>query len=174
MRARREEMKCKCGEWIWLEEVHSDFCRMCHSVEHLCQFCNAFEPFTNRDGLCPDHGHEPECHCDEDMARAANRILASPERSEHMAADSLVTKQVHWIVNSLGELGVRIGGRCFFLYKGESLRYSQAAGLLWRPVGKREFGECAHPINYQDPTRHGEVDIHDGQEWLPILDDDEE
>ena len=54
MRARREELKCRCGEWIWLEEVHSDFCRMCHSVEHLCAFCNAFEPFTNRDGLCPE------------------------------------------------------------------------------------------------------------------------
>jgi len=47
---------------------------------------------------------------------------------------------VKWIVNELGELGVKIGDQCFFLYKGESIEYANDA-KLWRPVGKTEFGE---------------------------------
>jgi hypothetical protein len=56
-----------------------------------------------------------------------------------------------WIVNSLAELGVKIGGRFFFLYKGESIEYRRdedddaAKPLRWRPVAKREFGETCKP-----------------------------
>lgn len=61
---------------------------------------------------------------------------------------------VKWIVNSLGELGVEIEGRCFFLYKGRSLEYgipgetkdgiclhADGTPMSYRIVGKREFGE---------------------------------
>jgi DNA-binding transcriptional regulator YiaG len=65
---------------------------------------------------------------------------------------------VEWIVNDIAELGVKIGERFFFLYKGESIDY-QTLGLIndescgplsgkrmmYRPVYKREFGECCHP-----------------------------
>lgn len=44
-----------------------------------------------------------------------------------------------WIVNSLGELGVKVGDRCFFLYKAENIEYGP--GVKYRQVGKREFGE---------------------------------
>lgn len=55
-----------------------------------------------------------------------------------------------WIVNDLGELGVEIGGRCFFLYRGESIEYTgapeaQHTALEYRSVGKREFGEVCRP-----------------------------
>lgn len=57
--------------------------------------------------------------------------------------------QVEWVINSLGELGVKIGEQFFFLYKGCSLAYTQTCEegvqLRWRLVGKREFGECCHP-----------------------------
>jgi hypothetical protein len=55
---------------------------------------------------------------------------------------------VEWIVNSYGELGVKIGDKFFFLYKGYSLEYGkhligdEVLDLQWRLVGKREFGEC--------------------------------
>lgn len=54
----------------------------------------------------------------------------------------LEESDVEWIVNDLGELGVKIGEQCFFLYKGRSY----VGGREYRKVWKREFGECCHPI----------------------------
>ncbi|MGF6641846.1 hypothetical protein [Paraburkholderia sp. MM6662-R1] len=66
-----------------------------------------------------------------------------------------------WIVNDMGELGVKVGNRFFFLYKGESLEYGapeigdvrdgvviheDGTPVLWRIVGKREFGETCWPV----------------------------
>ncbi len=61
-------------------------------------------------------------------------------------------KDVKWVVNDLGELGVCVKGRCFFLYKGESLDYMKwtekgEKEIMVRPVGKREFGEVCKPIS---------------------------
>ncbi len=91
------------------------------------------------------------------------------------AAEMLRATDVEWVVNSLAELGVKIGEQFFFLYKGESLVYKRddhepgEPPLMWRYVGKREFGECCHPINDADPTRYGTVDVADGREWRPLL-----
>jgi hypothetical protein len=64
-----------------------------------------------------------------------------------------------WVVNSLGELGVRVRGRHYFLYKGESLDYSTVSTIkdgvvqldsgepmMVRMVGKIEFGEVCKPV----------------------------
>ena len=56
-----------------------------------------------------------------------------------------------WIVNDSAELGVKIGDRFFFLYKGDNIEYKDGkhddgSPMLWRPVGKREFGEVCHPL----------------------------
>lgn len=60
-----------------------------------------------------------------------------------------------WIVNDLGELGVLVEGRAFFLYKGESLEYcgkhDDGTPMLYRPVGKREFGEVCVPARFWRP-----------------------
>lgn len=51
-----------------------------------------------------------------------------------------------WIVNELGELGVRIEGQNYYLYKGENYQASEhedGRPLQWRRVEKREFGELS-------------------------------
>lgn len=63
-----------------------------------------------------------------------------------------------WIVNSLGELGVKVEGRCFFLYKGRSIEYEDGLDddgepILWRVVGKREFGETQWPASWIEQGR---------------------
>lgn len=63
----------------------------------------------------------------------------------------LSSDDVEWVTNDIAELGVKIGGRFFFLYKGYSLEYKShdnGQPMRWRPVYKREFGEVVHPTNY--------------------------
>lgn len=82
----------------------------------------------------------------------------------------LTAADVEWVVNDIAELGVKIGNQFFFLYKGGSLVYSDAqhddgSPMHWRPVFKREFGECAHPINHEDYSKIGTVSLADSDEW---------
>lgn len=84
--------------------------------------------------------------------------------------------QVQWVVNSLGELGVNVNGTYYFLYKGHSIIYKNPADdegdghgpMFVRPVFKREFGECCHPINYDNPELVGTVSMDDSDEWKPL------
>lgn len=85
----------------------------------------------------------------------------------------LTAEQVEWITNDSGELGVKIGDQFFFCYKGRSLVYDDGSRddgspMMWRPVFKREFGECIHPLNYEDPRRVGTVSLDDSDEWKPL------
>jgi hypothetical protein len=69
-----------------------------------------------------------------------------------MDKDSMEPK---WIVNDIGELGVELNGRCFFLYKGDNLEYEEGkhddgSTMLYRKVGKREFGSVCHPFYWWD------------------------
>ena len=89
------------------------------------------------------------------------------------ASIPLQADDVKWIVNDSAELGVMIHGQAFFLYKGDSLVYESGTHdngkqMYYRPVFKREFGECAHPINHADPTRRGTVSRDDSDEWRPL------
>lgn len=73
-------------------------------------------------------------------------LYAAPQ--EHEARDA-ARLEPQWIVNDLGELGVQVGGRFFFLYKGGNIEYSgrhdDGTPMRWRMVGKREFGEVQYP-----------------------------
>lgn len=94
--------------------------------------------------------------------------------AESNAQAALSDGDVQWIVNDNAELGVKIGDQFFFLYKGHSLVYKSGqhddgSPLMWRPVGKREFGECCHPVNYNDLTKWGTVSLDDGNKWLEVL-----
>jgi hypothetical protein len=81
---------------------------------------------------------------------------------------------VEWVVNDLAELGVRIGGRCFFLYKGESLVYAtekhdDGTPMHVRRVGNREFGECCHPPNIDEDVSSDTTGWYDaGTDWEPL------
>jgi hypothetical protein len=60
-------------------------------------------------------------------------------------------EDVEWVVNDMGELGVRVSAQCYFCYKGESIVYrngkhDDGAPILHRNVGKREFGETVLPM----------------------------
>lgn len=85
----------------------------------------------------------------------------------------LKADDVQWVVNDIAELGVKIGNQFFFLYKGHSLVYEDAehddgTPMHWRPVFKREFGECAHPINYENPKLIGQVSLSDSDDWQQL------
>jgi hypothetical protein len=85
----------------------------------------------------------------------------------------LIDDDVQWVVNDNAELGVKIGEQFFWLYKGESLVYDNAEHddgrpMMWRTVGKREFGECCHPVNYKDPRMIGTVSLDDSDRWQQL------
>lgn len=129
-------------------------------------------------------------HRDSDRIATLETALADMTRQRDAAlAGGLSADQVEWVVNDLAELGVKIGNGFFFLYKGESLVYGSdsepatheagddevgySAGdrMKWRPVKKREFGECCHPINHADYSEIGKVSLDDSEDWqdLPCL-----
>lgn len=127
------------GSWSW--------CHACRGVLRGRCPCTMHQDNINTSN-CPAHrgfGHiGGGCHCN---------VNAKPP-----------TPEPQWIVNDLAELGVRVNGRFYFLYKGESLQYETGlhddnSPTQWRPVGKREFGECCYPALERD------------QRFLAALDD---
>jgi len=80
---------------------------------------------------------------------------------------------IEWIVNDNAELGVKVDGVCYFLYKGRSFIYKNGthdngSQMYFRPVRKIEFGESAYPLNYDDLNKPGTVDLSDSDEWQPL------
>ena len=79
----------------------------------------------------------------------------------------LTASDVEWVVNDLAELGVRIRGQCFFLYKGHSIIYDPEDGPMYvRPVGKREFGETCSPVKMIREDRLTNYDITNPEHGL--------
>lgn len=82
---------------------------------------------------------------------------------------ALSSDDVKWVVNDSAELGVEINGQYFFLYKGGSLVYGgthdDGTPMHVRPVFKREFGECCHPVNYENLKLKGTVSLGDSDAW---------
>lgn len=98
--------------------------------------------------------------------------------------DTINPDDIEWIVNDTAELGVKIHGRCFFMYKGRSLEYEKGLHdngepMLFRSIGKREFGETVCPISFHKTRIHespytqiclpGLESDHDPRyDWRPI------
>jgi len=91
-------------------------------------------------------------HCESAMVALKEELERGYAAEDHTArpAKAEGDGEPKWIVNDLGELGVEVNGRCFFLYKGDNIVYDgphdDGTPMLYRMVGKREFGECCHPL----------------------------
>lgn len=120
----------------------------------------------------------------QDAEQIVNAVNASARPEARLKAE-----QVEWVVNDIAELGVKIGNQFFWLYKGHSLVYGDnhdtnkdgivintddGKPMSWRPVFKREFGDCCHPVNYEDLKKCGHqhyigtVSLSDSDEWKPL------
>ena len=86
---------------------------------------------------------------DEDEFPKANELILQLATTTPQSSAPVVGEP-EWIVNDIGELGVKLGDRLFFLYKGDNIEYSglheDGSPMLYRTVGKHEFGEVCHPI----------------------------
>lgn len=100
------------------------------------------------------------------------QFLNGYEAAQSEAKPTLSEDDVEWVVNDAAELGVRVNGQCFFLYKGESLIYREerrpvnGGPMRVRRVMKREFGEVCRPLNLQPPDRDdGSAFYFEGGDW---------
>ena len=126
---------------------------------------NTFQRFPQSTGFC---------YLDNSVNREARAFvagMAQKVRMQEIQAGAVPEKEdVKWIVNNLGELGVMVAGRCFFMYKGESIVYATADGAThYRAVEGREFGECVYPLNTRNPELKGTVSMNDGREWISLI-----
>lgn len=101
----------------------------------------------------------------------AERDLWAESRPETKPPETSKILEPEWIVNDLAELGVKVGPKFYFLYKGES--YS--GGGKWRPVYKREFGECCHPPDLKglkEPNLYVGYRGEEESEWHVLPEDE--
>jgi hypothetical protein len=99
-----------------------------------------------------------------------------------LAPPRINASDVQWIVNDMGELGVKIGDQFFFLYRGKSVAFGfcthdDETPIMYRPVGKEEFGETmvvkAHQgmdeqDRFTDPVPDRDEQDNPEFQWRPI------
>lgn len=109
-----------------------------------------------------------------DLPESDIRRMAGIPSAREFEATSSQEQEPEWVVNSLGELGVRICDQFYFLYKGRNIVYGAPEDgyhtLQWRPVGKREFGEVCRPLSLLGPDNNRPPTYSEGEGWqeLPI------
>jgi hypothetical protein len=146
-------------------------------MKALAEKVGAVEWYEAGDSIClPDGdtiaccqssiGHMPEPIHYDDMVEylvsvSPAKIIALLSELEAREADRR-DAEPQWIVNDLGELGVKVGERFFFLYKGDNIQYGSdesnvrngaalhddGTPMQYRIVGKREFGETCLPLSW--------------------------
>jgi hypothetical protein len=131
--------------------------------------------------VCSSHRHDEICDLNDEAFEGMdlNAWNALGELVAGLEAKAYKVKP-EWVVNDMGELGVKIGDRFFFLYKGKSLEYDDPnMAIQWRPVEKREFGECCHPVEthakaayeryrYEKAQGKDQVRYDYGDSWAPL------
>ena len=90
-------------------------------------------------------------------------------RQRSMRKLVLKAQDVEWIVNNRGELGVKIGGRCFFLFKDTSIEYDvdRNSTLKYRRIEHNEFGEHCTPFVNGELLAPG-MEYTDGSGWKKL------
>ena len=132
-----------------------------HTAKVFCQLVNEI-----LDGNDVSHGISGEPWQATKMRVADLRTKLATAEAERRPTDPESSHDiVKWIVNDIGELGVSVKDctgreRQLYLYKGGSIEYGNDGDeqRTFRLVGKREFGEVCHPVDYYmvsniDPTR---------------------
>ena len=133
-----------------------------------------------REQKCKDREDAGMCPCGQ--CRTCVELLGADIERLQARVAALEADEPKWIVNDIGELGVEIHAKMYFLYKGHSLEYREAkhddlSPMLYRPVYKREFGEVCHPRDWWplcDACMHVQCSYPDtydvGDEWFPLPD----
>lgn len=79
--------------------------------------------------------------------------------------------KIKWVVNDLGELGVRIGDTSYFMYKRGSITYSEThqdgSPMMQRPVQEGEFGYVCRVPGFEIEN-DGNAGYFEGDGWFPL------
>lgn len=115
-------------------------------------------------------GYDECSRCGKGRAWQINVLHKISPSPTNKAIPDLQPDDVEWVVNDSAELGVKIGDKLFFLYKGHSIDYHELdprynvelEPFLYRPVGKREFGESCYPPHLEKIPEH----YSEGTGWI--------
>lgn len=154
---------------IWQARAQQDTGRDAALVsDDLRVICDGLALFESDTSSLQDHAR-----CERLQEYFGNYSAATQAAPEVASVPALSADDVQWITNDNAELGVKIGNQFFFLYKGHSLVYEDGTHddgrpMMYRPVFKREFGECVHPLNHNDYSKIGTVSLSDSDKWKEI------
>lgn len=98
--------------------------------------------------------------------------MDSIKRFLRWLAGPIPAEEVLWVVNDLGELGVRIGRTSYFLWCGKSFVYKDTHEdgqvMQQRLIRRREFGDACHPLGF-DPQMGDDNGVYfEGDGWFPL------
>jgi hypothetical protein len=127
--------------------------------------------------LLHDFSDEELCIVENTVKRMVSTIcvmkMQQKIHQDLIDANELTDDDVEWVVNNRGELGVKIGNKMFFLYKGESLSYKHdndhELPMLYRRVNKREFGETCKPDGHRDDVEYLVEGDYSQNRWKPMF-----
>ncbi|WP_243771982.1 MULTISPECIES: hypothetical protein [Burkholderia cepacia complex] len=154
------------GDWLWNDAIEQ--CRKDSGVWFPLGFLAAPQPaqadarvgLTDEQRKALQRAIDHAVMSDREDEEEALRALLAAHPGQPEPRTEVTDTEPQWIVNDLGELGVKVGGRFFFLYKGDNIEYganSSSDGIAlhddgspmqYRIVGKREFGETCLPVKW--------------------------
>ena len=84
------------------------------------------------------------------------------------------TKDVTFIVNDSGELGVKISNKTFWLYKDhtpkvyDTAKHENGDTIMYRPIMKGEFGNECRPVSFDVSILENDGRYTEGMGWKKL------